>query len=66
MLKQRLKELREERGLSKRELSRIIGLNHRAVSQYELGKTEPNYQTLKKLCDYFGITADYLLGFSDV
>ena len=66
MFAKRLKELREEKGLSQPKIGAVVGLNYRTISQYERGICEPDFQTLKKLCDYFGVTADYLLGFSDV
>lgn len=61
----RLKQLRIEKGLSQAELAKEIGINHRTISQYETGINEPDIQTIKKLCDFFGVTADYLLGFEE-
>lgn len=59
---QRLKELREERGISQRELAEIIGISKGAVYYYESDGRAPDIVTLEKLCDYFEVSADYLLG----
>jgi len=62
---EKLKQLRQEKGISQATLAKAIGINHRTVSQYERGITQADYQTLKKLCDYFNVSADYLLGFKE-
>ncbi|MDO5603067.1 MAG: helix-turn-helix transcriptional regulator [Oscillospiraceae bacterium] len=56
-----LRALRKERGLSMKQLGARMGLAESTISQYETGKREPDYETLLRLCDYFGVTADYLL-----
>lgn len=35
------------------------------MSQYETGKRQPDYKTLLKVAEYFGVTTDYLLGRTD-
>ncbi|MCL2862406.1 MAG: helix-turn-helix transcriptional regulator [Firmicutes bacterium] len=62
---ERLKELREERGVSQEQLAKAIGIRQQTISQYENGITQPDIQTIKKLCDFFDVTSDYLLGFKD-
>jgi len=63
---ERLKELREEKGLTQAQLGKEIGVVQRAISHYEKGYREPDYKTLKKLCNFFEVTSDYLLGFEDI
>jgi len=65
MEKVRIKELRQEKGLSQTQLAKEICVDQRTISNYEKGITEPNIQTIKKLCEYFEVTAGYLLGFED-
>ncbi|MCL2862343.1 MAG: helix-turn-helix domain-containing protein [Firmicutes bacterium] len=65
MTKLRIKELREAKGLSQAQLAKEIGLNHRTISQYERGITEPDLKTIEKLCLFFGETSDYLLGLTE-
>lgn len=62
---ERIKELRIENGLTQVQLGKIIGFDGRTISQYERGINEPDVKTIKKLCDFFEVTSDYLLGFVD-
>jgi len=62
---EKIKELREERGISQAQLAQAIGIRQQTISQYENGITQPDIQTIKKLRDFFGVTADYLLGFEE-
>lgn len=57
-----LKQLREEKSLSQKDIAEYLGLTRQAVASYELAKREPDYDVLKKLADYFGVSVDYLLG----
>ncbi|MCX7710112.1 MAG: helix-turn-helix domain-containing protein [Clostridia bacterium] len=57
-----LKQLRDERGLSQKDIAEHLGITRQAVAFYELGKREPDYQILRRLADYFGVSIDYLLG----
>lgn len=66
MAKLKLRELREEKGLAQKELAKEIGVNWRTISNYELGLREPNIDTIEKLCLFFGVTADFLLGIKHV
>lgn len=62
----RIKQLRDEAGLSQMQLSEKIGLSQSAIARYELNKTEPKASDIIKLSEFFGVSADYLLGISDV
>ncbi len=57
-----LKQLREERQLSQKDIAEYLGITRQAVASYELAKREPDYEVLRKLADYFGVSVDYLLG----
>jgi repressor LexA len=59
---QRLRQLRRDQNLSMKELGRILGCSESTISLYENGKREPDFRTLQKIADYFGVTIDYLLG----
>ena len=58
----RLREIRKLSGLTMKELGIRIGVSESAISQYETGKRQPDYETLLKIADYFGVSVDYLLG----
>ena len=57
-----LKELREEKGLSMRQLSAQLGISYNTYSLYEKGDREPNIETLIKMADFFECSLDRLLG----
>ena len=58
---ERLKELRNEKGVLQKEIAAHLGLTVKAYNFYELGQREPNIASICKLCDYFSVSADYLL-----
>lgn len=58
----RLKRLRESMGLSQKELTDRLSLNRSTYARYETSSTQPDFDTLKKLADFFGVTTDYILG----
>lgn len=67
MFADRLRSVRAERGLSQAELSEALGISRSALSGYESGrKLEPDYGTLTKIADYFGVSVDWLLGRTEV
>ena len=57
----RLKELRENKGISQLKLAMDLGMNQNSISRYETYKREADYATLIKFADYFGVSIDYLL-----
>lgn len=57
----RLKELREQKGLSQLKLAMDLSMNQNSISRYETGAREADYQTLIKFADYFNVSIDYLL-----
>jgi len=58
----RLRELREQNGLTQKELAARLQLTGNAYSLYELGKRQMNYETLRLLADVYTVSIDYLLG----
>lgn len=64
--KQRLKELREEYGLSLQEVADKCGISKSAVYLYELGKRNPKQKALEELSCLFNVDIDYLLGKTDI
>jgi len=61
-VKNRFKELRNERNLTLRELAEFIGINYSTIACYETDKREPNIETLKKLTSFFEVSLDYICG----
>jgi len=64
-MSERLKQLRKEKGVKQIEVAQAIGVTLSAYSNYEQGIREPSIDIIKKLCRYFDISADYLLGLKD-
>lgn len=62
----RIKQLREEKGISQLEFAKRINLTQQSVSAYEKGIREPSLDILKAIADFFGVSVDYILGKSDV
>lgn len=65
ILGQRIKELREERGITQQELAKIIGCSDGAISLWEKDINEPKATYIVALADYFNVSTDYLLGRKD-
>ena len=61
----RLKELRKEKGLATLALGKIIGVSDTAICNWENNKHDVRGEQLLQLAQFFGVTADYLLGLDD-
>jgi transcriptional regulator with XRE-family HTH domain len=61
----RLKNLREQHGLSQRELAKVCGLGITAISKYERAEVDPSSSHLKVIAQQLEVTTDYLLGLTD-
>lgn len=59
---ERLRECRKRMHLTMKELGAMVGVTEAAISHYELGKRQPDYDLAVKLSDCLGVTVDYLLG----
>ena len=62
----RLKQLREELNMTQKELADKLGISRAAVGLYEQGKRNVDNDTLLKLSEIFNVSADYLLGNTDI
>ena len=54
--------LRQEKGVSQRAAAAELGISQALMSHYENGIREPGLSFVVKACDYYGVSADYLLG----
>lgn len=57
-----LKQLRKDNSLTQAELARLTGLKVSAISMYENGNREPNFETLEIFADFFNVDMNVLLG----
>ena len=58
----RLRKLRERRRVSRRTLADLCGVSKSAMARYERGEREPSTTLVCELADYFGVSADSVLG----
>lgn len=59
---ERLKKLREEKGLTQVQLSELTGISARMIQKYESGNARPRLDAAEKIAKALNITADQLLG----
>jgi len=57
-----LGELRRERGLSQRKAAAKLGISQAVLSHYENDAREPKLEFVVKVCAFYDVTADYILG----
>lgn len=63
---EKIRKLREETGTSQQKIADLLGVTRQSLSLYEKGERTINVESLGKLAEFFGVSADYLLGLSDV
>lgn len=62
IIAQRIKELREDKDITQNEIAKILNTTQSYYGQYKRGNRPLPIEHLKKLCVYYGISADYILG----
>jgi transcriptional regulator with XRE-family HTH domain len=62
---ERLREAREHRHLSQRQLAELCELGENQIHRYESGKTEPSASTLAIIANALNVSTDYLVGLID-
>ena len=59
---EKIKAFREDLDMNQTELGKMVNMTQRKISYIERGKYEPSIEDIKALCNYFNVSADYLLG----
>lgn len=62
MYQLRIRDLREDRDLSQKELAALLDVHQTTYSDYELGNLNIPISALHTLSDFYGVSVDYLLG----
>lgn len=62
----RIKELREEKGMTQVRLSIELEVTQETVSAYEIGKHKPSVKSLKRMSELFDASMDYIMGMNPV
>lgn len=60
-----LRKLREQYGISQQKLAEYFHLSQQSIYKYENGLSEPDFQTLRELADFFNTSVDYLVDYTD-
>lgn len=58
----KLKELRTSRNLYQKDVAAHLGVDRTTYVKYELGTSEPSFEILQKLADFYNVSIDYILG----
>ena len=61
----RIRDLREDHDKTQQEIADILGTSQTMYARYERGANELPLRHLVKLCKYYGVSADYILGLSN-
>lgn len=59
---ERLKMLRENKNVSQTQIADFLKISKQTYNNYERAIREPDFETIKKLAEYFNVTTDFLLG----
>lgn len=64
-IKNRIRDLREDLDLRQIDVANATGIDQKTLSNYETGKTNPDSCSIIRLAEFFHVTTDYLLGYSN-
>lgn len=62
IFKTRIKETREEIGLTQTQVAATLEISQSAYAKYERGTVEPNIEAIGKLADLYDVSIDWLFG----
>lgn len=57
----KIQTLRKQRGMSQEQLAEALGVSRQAVSKWESEQSVPDIDKIIAICDFFGVTTDYIL-----
>ena len=58
-----LRELRKKKGCSQDEIAKILKINRTTYTKYETGVSQPDFETLRKLCEIYEVDYNTLLNY---
>ena len=62
---ERFNELLKYEGINQNKLSLYLGISRQAVTDYKKGRNFPSLEIFYRMCVYFDVSSDYLLGLTD-
>ncbi len=63
--RERIRGLREDRDLTQREIGKLLNKSQQGYNHIEDGRAELKIEDLKLLCEYYGVSADYIIGLTN-
>lgn len=61
-IKNILKELRKEKGLTQKQVAKMLNKSETGYASWEQGLSEPSINDIRLLCEIYGVSSDFLLG----
>lgn len=62
----RMRDLREDRDLKQADVAEFLNITRQQYQLYESGKRQLPIDLLMKLCEFYNVSSDYILGFKDI
>lgn len=62
---QRIRDLRQDKDMKQKEIAEILGTTQQYYGQYEIGKRQLPIEHLIKLCIFYDVSADYIIGLTN-
>lgn len=59
---ERLKQVREDKEKTQKEIAEYLKTTRQQIGKYENGEQQMTVERLKEFCEYYGVSADYILG----
>lgn len=63
--RERLRDLREEHNITQAEIGNLLSKSQQGYNHIEAGRAELKIEDLVKLCQYYDVSADYIIGLID-
>lgn len=58
----KLKKARQNTGFTQREVSKEVRIPYSTIANWEIGRTQPDIESLGILADFYGVSVDWLIG----
>ncbi len=65
MIANKIKALREAKGITQSELAKKLSVTRAGVNSWEQGLSTPSPSSIVELANFFGVSTDYLLGITE-
>lgn len=62
---QRIRDLREDKDLKQEDVAKVLNITRQQYQLYESGKRKLPIDLLIELCNFYDVSSDYILGFTD-